>query len=125
LPEKKELLPLLLASLAVLGVFCLASAVSWFSLDEIPLEGVTLERLNQNVRIRGEIYKVHEYGNSSKLVLNDGENKVSAFIGGWFKEGGLHYKPGWCVELEGTVKLYQGELEVVVENAGRVAIFGC
>lgn len=115
---------LLLASLAVIGVFFLDSAMQYLSPGLSDICEIGISKINQNVRVRGEIAHVKEYGGSTKLVISNAECQTTVFIPSFLKSGGLHLNRGWCVELIGTVKLYDGGLEISTE-AENLWLFSC
>ena len=88
------------------------------------LSDVSASSLEKTVRLEGTVSRAHAFeGGSMILTLSDSESDVDVYlpydVAAELKD---ILSEGSVVELTGTVQMYKGRLEVVVERPGNVVL---
>ena len=78
----------------------------------IGIDNLTLNYLNEHVRIEGVIVKQSVYDDNSYLVIEDGNSQLDGVIFGIDK----NFKEDREYFFEGKVVLYEQELELVIDK---------
>lgn len=85
------------------------------------IDQINTNSLGKNVHVRGNISSVHEFGGGSiLLVLDDSSGMIDVYLPYNVADSvsGLVNSTG--LEVIGSVEVYRGKLEIVVENVGGV-----
>ena len=77
------------------------------------ISDITLSKIEENVKIHGEIESLTQSKDTSFLTTKDDTGKINVVV---FEPGNINLQKGDLVEIEGKVALYNNKLEVIAKT---------
>ncbi|MFH1972816.1 MAG: OB-fold nucleic acid binding domain-containing protein [archaeon] len=108
--QEKTILRIALIS-SISGVLLLLLFCNFLKIDLIDISDINEDRIDEKVRIQGEVKSLKEMQKVTMFDLEDDTGRIKVVV---FTEEKLHLDDS--VIIEGTVLDYKGELEVNVER---------
>lgn len=104
------------AGISILGLLILAYVSETLEPPVSEIGQITTNDLGKNVHIRGIVTDVHEFkGGSKPLMVDDATGSVEVYLP-YSTATGIDGEPKDSIDVLGTVQVYRGKLEIVVDD---------
>lgn len=105
-------------TVSIVGLLILTFASQMLEPPLSQIDGINQNSLGKNVHVRGSISDIHEFkGGSIVLVLDDESGEIAVYLPyGVAKSASGSLFESTRLDVTGTVEIYKGKLEIVVES---------
>ncbi len=104
-----------------------AESISYFHTPPLELSNIDNTKIGSTVRVRGNIAEKETVGNGGLVIqLCQNNNNLPIFIPSYILDGedSPTLRVGDAVKFAGNVQLYEGELELKVDNPYNIEVIG-
>jgi len=110
----------LAAFTSIVGLMLLSYASESLEPPLMPIESVSIEHIEKNVHVSGEISSIKKF-NDNSLSISLVKSSTEVYIPKNIAEK-INFTKGSYLDLIGTVKMYNGKIEISVLNEKNIRI---